>query len=401
MGEKIALGFHTCIDYELTWDDVIIKDLIKKYNIYDGEITTDLLIDSERTLIIAILGHMKQNIGGEMIPSDSKIIEDFAERFQYNITVGGTATRAALSIQKLGYSSAIQICCFNEHIQRLLPKEVHYYSSVGEGQKTVYPHVVLQYPANLHICINDIDFTTSRPNRIMFSRDIDSLNIQISEDFAPYIKNAEVFLISCFSEVLDFEILKDRMVKTQNLLKHLPQNALVVMEDGCYVQKEYRYYVHQTLQPIIDILSMNEDELQDYVGHRIDILNPSEVAEAIKNVYTRTNIPIILVHSAAWALAYGKSPGFLHNALEGGIAMASTRYRLGDNFGLKEYEETKLLPNHKSSIDFCESIHNILNDNIYCIPCKDLDFVKNPTTVGLGDFFAGGLLPELVLERRN
>jgi len=400
MGEKIALGFHTCIDYELTWDAAILNDLIKENNIYDGEITADIVIDSERKLVIAVLGHMKQNIGGEMIPSDSKIVEDFADHFQYNVTIGGTATRAAISIQKLGYSSVIQICCFNEYIQHLLPKEVHYYSSVGEGQTKVYPHVILQYPANLHICNNDIDFTTSRPNRVMFSRDIDSLNMQISEDFAPYIINAEVFLLSCFSEILDFEILKDRMVKTKNLLKHLPQNALVVMEDGCYVQKDYRYYVHQALQPIIDILSMNEDELQDYIGHSINILNPSEVAEAIKYVYAHINIPVLLVHSAAWALAYGKSPRLLHNALEGGIAMASTRYRLGDNFGLEEYEESILLSNRKSSIDFCESISNILEDKICCIPCKDLDFVKNPTIVGLGDFFAGGLLPELVVERR-
>jgi len=235
----------------------------------------------------------------------------------------------------------------------------------------------------------------------MFSRDYDSLNMQISEEFAPYITEAEVFLLSCFSEILDFEILKDRLTKTKNLLGHLPQNALVVMEDGCYVQKEFRYYVHETLQPVIDILSMNEDELQDYVGHSIDILDPAEVAEAIQYVYVKANIPILLVHSAAWALAYGKSPDFLHNALEGGTAMASSRYRLGDNFARKEYEESKMLPSRQSSVDFCDSISKILGSRICCIPCKDLDFVQHPTTVGLGDFFAGGLLPELIVDRRG
>lgn len=401
MGEKIALGFHTCVDYELSWDAAIFTALINKYDIQNKEIAVDIMVDSERALIIAVLAHMRQNIGGEMIPTTSKIAEDFAGNFPYNITVGGTATRAAFSIAKLGYSSALQVCCFNEHIRRFMPEEVHYFSSVGKGHNTIYPHVIFQYPANFHVCSNDINFTTSRPNRVMFSRDLDSLYMQVSEDFAPYIIEAEVFLLSCFSEILDFEILKDRLKKTGNLLGHLPPDALVVMEDGCYVQKEFRYYVHKILQPVIDILSMNEDELQDYVGHCIDILNPAEVAEAVKYVYAHAKIPILLVHSAAWALSYGENPAFLHNALEGGIAMASSRYRLGDNFARKEYEESKLLPNRQSSTDFCESISKMLGSNICCIPCKNLDFVQNPTTVGLGDFFAGGLLPELVVDRRS
>ena len=37
------------------------------------------------------------------------------------------------------------------------------------------------------------------------------------------------------------------------------------MEDGCYVRKEFRYYVHEQLASVIDVLSMNEDELQDYI----------------------------------------------------------------------------------------------------------------------------------------
>ena len=29
MGEKIAMGFHTCVDYELIWDTHVVEEQIK------------------------------------------------------------------------------------------------------------------------------------------------------------------------------------------------------------------------------------------------------------------------------------------------------------------------------------------------------------------------------------
>ena len=122
MGEKIALGFHTCVDYELKWDTKVVESLIEKFDIHDDELKVDIDVDSERAAWIVCLAHLKAGIGGEMVPATNQICEDFAEHFEYDITIGGTATRAAIAIQKLGYSSAIQMCCFNEHIKRLLPE---------------------------------------------------------------------------------------------------------------------------------------------------------------------------------------------------------------------------------------------------------------------------------------
>lgn len=401
MGEKIALGFHTCVDYELKWDTGIVESLIEKFDIHDDELKTDIDVDSERAAWIVCLAHLKAGIGGEMVPATNQICEDFAEHFKYDITIGGTATRAAIAIQKLGYSSAIQMCCFNEHIKRLLPEDIHYFSSVGEDHTEIYPHVILQYQGNVRIHANDIDFVTPRENRVMLSRDADSLDMQISEEFAPMIRDSEVFLLSCFSEILDFDILADRMKKTRALLRHLPDDALVVLEDGCYVKKDFRYYVHKELSSVIDILSMNEDELQEFIGRRIDILDAKAVLEAVEEVYERAGIKTILVHSAAWALAYGEKAAVLENALEGGVTMAATRFQWGDDFGVKEYNDTKALKGRPVNEAFCAEISKLAGDKICCIPCKDLSFVKHPTVVGLGDFFVGGLLPGLLAENRN
>lgn len=394
------MGFHTCVDFELVWDTSTIENMIEEYHILSSELSGRVAAaDSERSLLLICLKHMREGTGVELVTEDPQICLDFAGRFRYSITIGGTATRAAIAINKIGYGSVIQMCCFNRYIRDLLPKGIHYFSSVGEGHEEVYPHVDLQYQAGVRIRAGDIDFTTPRENRILFSRDIDSMNMEISQDFSPMIQQAEVFLLSCFSEILDFGILKDRMVRTRNLLETLPQNAIVVMEDGCYSNKDFRYYVHNALKETVDILSMNEDELQEYIGRKIDILDPGEVLNAVKYVHGKTGIPLLVVHSAAWALAYGERAAGMRNALEGGITMASARFRYGDTFGPKEYREVEKYPAKEKSMEFCALLEEKAGHTLCCLPTKELKFVENPTVVGLGDFFAGGLLPELLTDR--
>ena len=68
MGEKIALGFHTCVDYELDWDLSVIEGLIRKFDVRRSEIRSDIMIDSERALLIVCLAYMIVGTGGEIIP---------------------------------------------------------------------------------------------------------------------------------------------------------------------------------------------------------------------------------------------------------------------------------------------------------------------------------------------
>lgn len=401
MGDKIALGFHACVDFELKWDQKKIEELIRYYDIKEEELTTDELnIDSERKLLLASLGHMKAGVGAEFIPEKPEICFDFAQHFDYKTTIGGTAARAAIAISKLGYESALSMVCYNKYIKELLPEKVHYYSNVGENHGDVYPHVVLSYPANAHIQANGVDFVTPRENRMMFSRDVDSLNMVISQGFAPMLKDAEVMLLSCFSEVLDEAILKERMVQVNQLLEELPEKAFVVMEDGCYVNKEFRVYVHEALHEKLDALSMNEDEMQEYIGKRINIMDPAAVLDAIQYIYERIKVPLLIVHSAKWAIAYGKDADKMAHVLEGGTNSASTRFCYGDDSGVKEYEETAKLAVRQDSIVFGEELEKMSDRATCCVPSKDLSFVEHPVVVGLGDSFAGGLLPELVLEKR-
>ncbi|MCD8364376.1 MAG: hypothetical protein LUC83_00885 [Clostridiales bacterium] len=400
MGEKIAMGFHTCVDYELMWDTEAVEKLIREFDIHNEELSVSIKLDSERSVLIACLAYFRDGIGTEMVPENPRICNDFANHFAYKVTIGGTAARAAIAISALGYTSALQMCCYNEHIRRLLPGQIQSFSSVGKDHTDVYPHVVLQCRQGVHVQANDIDFVTPRENRVMISRDLDSLQMKVSLDFAPELCDAEVFLLSCFSEVLDEEILTDRMEKTRQLLSHLPPQALVVMEDGHYVRKGFRQFVHRELQPVLDVLSMNEDEMQSYIGKRIDILNPEEVLSALKYVQEGTGVPTIIVHSSRWALAYGEQCGIMQRALTGGITMSATRFRCGDDLNAQEYAATEQMKDSEEGQIFCAALKERVGDSVVCLPCKDLSFVENPTVVGLGDSFAGGLLPGLLVENR-
>lgn len=400
MGEKIALGFHTCVDYELKWDLDTMINAIKEFDIHDSELVIDTQPKDERGIWTSTLAYIKQGMGGEIVPANPKICDDFANKFSYKITLGGTSTRAAIAIEKIGYSSVLQMCCYNSYIRDLLPKRIQYYSSVGLDHTDSYPHISVTYNKGVRICANDIDFVTSRENRVLISRDIDSQNMIIKEEFYPYMEDAEVFLMSCFSQIVDKKILEARLETTKALLRHVKEDTVVVAEDGCYVEKEFRYKTHQELAPFIDILSMNEDELQEYIGHRIDILNVGEVAEAVKFVYERIGVPILVVHSADWALAYGAQKFHMKNALESAVTMAATRVQYGDDYGIEEYNRVNALSPKEKSIEFCSKIKEYAGDQMECIPCKDMSFVENPTVVGLGDTFIGGMLPELLKEKR-
>lgn len=402
MGEKIALGFHTCVDYELRWNTEVVEALVKELDIHDSELRIEPETDSLRMLVISCLAHLKSGTGGEIVPTEAKICNDFASHFSYQVTLGGTATRAAIALHCLGYRSVLQTSCYNHHVEQLMPSSIRILPGVGPDEQDIQPHIILQCAGNVRIHANDIDFVTPRENRILISRDTTSLNIPVlPEAFGPMLSDAEVLLLGCFSQVLDWDILKDRVKKTKALLTYLPKDAIVVLEDGCYIKKDFRYYVHQQLIPVSHVLSMNEDELQEYIGKRINILDSKAMAHALDYVAQNSGAKILVVHSASWALAYGPDAAMMKQALIGGVITAGSRFRVGDALNPQAYAQTQAMADKAEGIVFCKQMKQLLGDRICCVPSKDLSSVKNPTVVGLGDSFAGGLLPGLLKENRN
>lgn len=397
MNNRIVTAFQNTVDFELIWDQEVIENFIRQYDIRRSEIECSHPIHSERDLVIVLLSHMILGDGCECLADSSQITRSFASHFSYNVTLGGTGIRAAIAIEKIGYQSTTHACSLNHHFRDLMPENVRWVSSVPDEGEDFHPHVIVQYPGNVHIHAGDIDFTTRRPNRVIFAYDPPSENLKISNDFIKEVTDANVFLIASYNIIKETDILTDRLRSTIRLIQALPAQHVVIMEDGCFENPNMRQIVTRTLAPHIDIFSMNEDELQDRLGRRIDILDPAEVADALKTIHRQTGVPTLICHSSYWAVAYGKQTPAIKNALESGICMASTRFRLGNEYSKTDFDQTKDLPCSPSGQAFCKTLSDqIPSDILTCLPCKDLTFVKQPCTIGLGDSFVGGMLPEFL-----
>jgi ADP-dependent phosphofructokinase/glucokinase len=139
---------------------------------------------------------------------------------------------------------------------------------------------------------------------------------------------------------------------------------------------------------------MNEDELQAYVGRKIPLLDPVEVHAALRNLHQLLPVPALVIHTRYWALAFGSRAARYAKALKGGITMATTRFRFGDEFTPADYLETERLPVEATGMEFAASLGGLAGDGVCCLPSVQVE-ESRVTTIGLGDAFVGGFLPAL------
>ncbi len=393
MKHQIAMGFHTTVDNELVWEPGTVNRLVHDYGISSGELDKDLPINSERDLLLVSLAYIREGTGGEFTPESNEVLKQFASRFPCRETIGGTASRAAVALSRLGYETSLSMSTWNHVVREQLPEEVSGFSNVGTDERPIYPHVILTYPRGAEIRLTDGVILAPRENRLMFSHDPDSMNMEISVDFLGTVPGAEVFLVGAFCEILEERILKDRIGCVREILRGLKPESVKIYEDACYINRQFRLYVLEQLMPYVNAVSMNEDELAELLPCPLDIRSPEAAADAMKQVAEQLHIPLLIVHSSDWAMAYGEGAAGFAGALRGGVCLSGTRFIYGDSFGPEEYRRTERLPEKKSAQEFAHAVSRIYGDRICCIPAKDLSFVSSPTVVGLGDCFAGGMLP--------
>ena len=400
MSQSIALGFQNTVDFELEWNPGVVESMIREYDIRQKHIRPIQHLSTERDILIVLLYYMANGIGAEHITDSSRITRVFASRFHYKVTLGGTAVRAAIALSMIGYPSIVHACSNNHYFRELLPKNVAYRSSVPDEGEDFNPHVIVQFPVGATVRANDISIVCHRPNRVIFAYDPPSVVLVIDPDFGHDVRDAGVFVAASFNAIKKEDIARKRLSTAVEIIRQLPADCTILMEDGCFEHPAIRAIVTEVIASHLRIFSMNEDELQDRFGRRIDILNPHAVAEAVTAVAEQIHVPCLICHSAFWALAFGSNPLARKDALQGGIDMASTRFRCGDRFSLEDYRKTSRLRRCTEGVDFSAKITRILGaDRVCCIAGWDLQFVSAPTTIGLGDAFIGGMLPRLLPER--
>ena len=413
MDERIALGFGNCIDYEILLDSSVMERLILRWGITAADIgsgMTERPIHTIRDLTISVLGFMKSGTGGERFVSSHRIIREFSALFKKTVTVGGTALRAAIAMRKLGYTPALHLVTANQAVLERLPEGVPWVCANEPG--SCYPHLIIQFGAGIRVRSGDIVIETERSNRIIYNNDPENMAMRLNPDFAGMISNARVLLISGFNAMRSGELLEERLNTLLEMMRCLPPDARVFYEDAGFHVPELNIRLREALKGRIHVFSMNEDEMQSYLGCTVPLLDPEAVHTALAELHRIIMVPILVIHTRYWALARGKGAGGYAAALRGGIAMATARLRFGDDFRAGDYRAVEQLgPDARGEV-FCERLEECMGEMVCCLPALSVENVKKTKkigkseagaagSVGLGDAFVGGFLPALIKNPRR
>ncbi|TXN30982.1 ADP-dependent glucokinase/phosphofructokinase [Lacisediminihabitans profunda] len=392
MNTKLVLGLGGTVDYEIRWDSRVIEDLVGEYSIVESELDSSISVKTERDLVVSLLAFVRGGVGGERFVASSDIVETFASRFDKRITLGGTCVRAAMAMQTLGVSSTVHLVSIDDNVRRLLPPGCAYISS-AQGD-TTDPHLIVQFNEGARVTAGDIDIRAPHPNRVIFANDPPNGELALSDDLGSALESAEVFMLSGFNSIQYPGLLNQRLLGVRQHMTHLSSSAVVFYEDAGFHVPEMSLRVRDALIDVIDVYSLNEDEMQAYLGRGLDLLDAREMGQALRELHALIPAPTLVVHTKYWSLALGEHAQSYRAALQGGITMASSRYLLGDEFTEEDYREVGLrLPGERGA-EFAAALEGRLGDDVSCVPALVLT-AEHPTTIGLGDTFVGGFIAAL------
>jgi len=212
----------------------------------------------------------------------------------------------------------------------------------------------------------------------------------IAPALADSLEGASAFLISGFNTMQDHDLLVQRLDDLAAAMRDLPGDALVYYEDAGFYTRAFAETVRRRLLSGIHVYGMNEDELQEYLGRAVDLLDPDEVIGALGEIRALIPVPALVVHTRYWALAVGPDAARHRAALDSAVRVAATRFRLGDGFTRADAAQTAAMNRHARGAALVEAVEDAMMDAVG-VAAFSLD-VPSPTTIGLGDTFVGGFL---------
>ena len=392
---SIALGMNNGIDFEIEWDDKGVSTLVQEVGLAFEEIKKVTVVSSLRDLLTSICYQVMKGEGTSVHVTDIKYNLEFSSHFKYRTTIGGAGSRAAIVLSKLDILSYLHLVSINKETRELLPKGVKYYC--GNTQDTFYPHLIIQFPKNAVITGNDWQIKSPRAKRAMYLHDPDLQTMPLSYDFFKEGGKSKVLLIGGFTTIPDIE---KSLVKADEVFtlieKFVDKDCEIYYEDSCppHGIRPELIKVWTKIAAKVDVFGMNEDELQEHIGRKINLLDPNEVLLAIKELAELIPAKRYVIHSRYWAICYAKDASNYHDALLEATKLATTRFRLGDNISPSDLDETAKLKDDPEGGPFALEFNKLFSKDVaICVPAYEVTQDK-VTTIGLGDTFVAGFLKQ-------
>ncbi|MDQ0848916.1 ADP-dependent phosphofructokinase/glucokinase [Arthrobacter sp. B3I9] len=392
MTQNVVLGLGGTVDYEIRWDSAVMHELVVSYGIVPDELSRTIPVQSERDLAVTLLAFMRDGVGGERFIASSDVVEAFAARFDKRVTLGGTPVRAALAMDKLGLGSTVHLVSIDDDVRRLLPAGCRYVCS-APGDSTD-PHLIVQFSQGDAVQVGDVVLQAPHSNRVIYTNDPPNTAMLLSDQLGTLLDTADVFLVSGLNVMNDPSALEERLQELRSLIGRLPAGARVVYEDAGFHIPAFGDRVRTAMAAMVDVYSLNEDEMQAHLGREVDLLDATEMEGALLQLRSVVPAKTLVVHTKYWSTAIGHDAGGYAGSLRGGITMASTRFCLGDDFTGADYLAVGQLPANLAGAEFSVAVEERLGSLVRCIPALALH-PDVPTTIGLGDSFVGGFIAAL------
>ena len=393
---RVVLGLGGTVDYEIVWDSTTIERLVDEYSVTASELDASLPIETERDLLVTLLAFVRDGVGGERFVASSDIVEAFSSRFVSRTTLGGTCVRAAIAMKTLGIDSTVHLVSIDDTVRELLPEGVDYVSSALED--TLDPHLIVQFAAGARVHAGDIDITSPHPNRIIYANDPPNRELLLSDALGSALERAEVFMFAGFNVIQEAEVLEQRLLSIRRHMESLPSTALVFYEDAGYHIPGLSRRVREEIVDLVDVYSLNEDEMQSYLGRSVDLLDAGELLSALEELHELIPATVLVVHTKYWSLALGHRALEFTRALWSGTVMASTRYTFGDGFTEGDFVEVSTYPRNQAGAAATQKLVEVLGSRVSVQLALELT-TSTPTTIGLGDSFVGGFVAALARNR--
>ncbi|MDO4901180.1 ADP-dependent glucokinase/phosphofructokinase [Actinomyces sp.] len=393
MAGRIVLGLGGTVDYELVWDARMFQELVDGHGICLAEVgeAAPSRVGGERGIVLTVLRYMRRGEGGECYVADKRALLAFADRFAYEVTLGGTCVRAALAMDRIGVASTVHLVSINEHVRRLLPDRVGWVCSAQAD--SLDPHVIVQYPVGAVVHLTDGEVTARRPNRVIAVNDAPNERLRLSAELPRLLAAAQVVLISGFNTMKSAAELRVRLAEVEAALAAVAPGAVVVYEDAGFHDGALREVVLETTARLVHLHSLNEDEAQQYLGRTVDLADAGQVTVMMSELHRWLGAPAVMVHTSRYAAVVGERASLLRAAAEAGCLMASTRFLHGDRYGMEEYGAVARAPRDEIGIRLTAS-PEASRAGVLIAPGFDVR-TDSPTTIGLGDAFIGGVVAHL------
>lgn len=396
MTADAVLGLGGGIDWEVCWDAAELSRVANEFGIETGELDRPKPIDSQRDLAVSILSHLRAGTGGEH-HADTPVITGFAAGFRCRTTLGGTGVRAAVALDTLGLPSTVHLAAASPELLAMLPQRTDHIA--GGRLDHSEPHLIMQFPAGATVHIGNSEIVAPTANRLIYTGDRASQDFCLSPDLPDALSAARVFLISGFNAMPSEQVALRRADDLEAAMSRLPINATVIYEDAGFHQPGLSRVVRDRIAGSIDIYSLNEDELAGYLGRTIDLLDPDDLGAAINELHTGVDAASVILHTHHFALAHGTGSGRLRQALESGVVMAAGRYAYGDQLDQEHLGKLRATgARRKDVIEVLRRVEERSGGRAAGVASYALSDVATPTTIGLGDFFIGGVIAGLVQE---